>query len=636
VHLGGADVLDLDPQQLRASVGVVTQRTEILAATLLDNLTLFTDVDRATVRAAVQELGLGDWVDALPDGLDTLLGPGGTSLSAGEEQLVAFARLLVREVQVVVLDEATARMDPVTEAQVVAAADRLLTGRTGVLVAHRLATTARADRVAVLEAGRVVQQGPREHLAACPGPFRDLIEAAGDDERGPAGTCAGAALGGARRAGNAPPPAGVGTGPSLARGTLHLLTVHPEWGLYGAGLFLAQALLGAFGALTGLLWGQLVAGLQAGRTPWTDEVLLAASLLAAPLLLSVAFRVYPQWWVSVMLRVRLSVLRGQTMQHRLPRTPPGKVAGRAMDSDRYAQYGDRWVDFANGLVIVAVTAVGSVLAGAVLVTVMVLSALASSLRSPLAGQSAAASSNARAAFGRSLVSTLDCARTIKLAAATPWAHRHLRDVDDGRVEAAVLEHRVQAVLDGAPVVLVKCAVVTGWLVFLRGGWGLATALLVTTAVTGFEWSGRVAGAVITEAPGVRAWQQATSRLAGGVDLVDLPEGVDLVRGRAPAPPPMTTAPLQRLEVRDLTAVHDDETLGAHGVDLTVQAAQLVLLLGQVGSGKSGLLSALAGLIDHTCSTTCSPGAPCAPGSPGTTRAAGTCTSTTPEPPPRRP
>jgi len=156
VHLGGADVLGLDLQQLRASVGVVTQRTEILAATLLDNVTLFTDVDRATVRAAVQELGLGDWVDALPDGLDTLLGPGGTSLSAGEEQLVAFARLLVRVVQVVVLDEATARMDPVTEARVVAAADRLLARRTGVVVAHRLAATARADRVAVLEAGRVV------------------------------------------------------------------------------------------------------------------------------------------------------------------------------------------------------------------------------------------------------------------------------------------------------------------------------------------------------------------------------------------------------------------------------------------------------------------------------------------------
>ncbi len=131
VLLGGVDVLDLDLARLRSAVGVVTQRTEILAGTLAENITLFEDVARADVEAAVTELGLDDWVVGLSAGLDTLLGPGGTTLSAGEEQLVAFARLLVRHVRVVVLDEATARMDPVTEAQVVRAADRLLSGRTG-------------------------------------------------------------------------------------------------------------------------------------------------------------------------------------------------------------------------------------------------------------------------------------------------------------------------------------------------------------------------------------------------------------------------------------------------------------------------------------------------------------------------
>ena len=144
-----------------SAVGVVTQRTEVLAGSLADNITLFGDAPRAQVEAAVAELGLTDWVAGLPEGLDTMLGPGGTSLSAGEEQLVAFARLLVRDVSVVVLDEATARMDPVTEARVVRAADRLISGRTGILVAHRLSTTERAEQVAVLESGRVVQQGPR-------------------------------------------------------------------------------------------------------------------------------------------------------------------------------------------------------------------------------------------------------------------------------------------------------------------------------------------------------------------------------------------------------------------------------------------------------------------------------------------
>jgi ABC-type multidrug transport system fused ATPase/permease subunit len=188
---------------------------------------------------------------------------------------------------------------------------------------------------------------------------------------------------------------------------------------------------------------------------------------------------------------------------------------------------------------------------------------------------------------------------LKLAAATPAVHRHLQSVDGGRVNAAVREHRVQALLDGVPIVMVQVGVVAGWLVYLAGGWGLATALLVTTAVNGFDWFGRVAGSVITEAPGVRAWKDATSRLAGGVDLMALPPGVDIVRGEAPTPvlPPRT--PLRQLSVVHLTAIHPDGTIGASDVSFAVGAGDLVLLLGPVGSGKSSLLAALAGLVHHT-------------------------------------
>ncbi len=602
VTLGGVDVLDLDLQQLRGAVGVVTQRTEVLAATLVDNITLFTDVPRSSVVAAVKALGLDDWVAGLPAGLDTLLGPGGTSLSAGEEQLVAFARLLVRDVQVVVLDEATARMDPVTEARVVRASERLLTGRTGIVIAHRLATSARSDQVAVLQGGRVVQQGSRARLAREPGPYLGLLTAAGPDEGGASAVPdAGPSVGTARRAGEPRAAQEVGSGPSLARNTVSMLRMHPRWGLMGAALFLLSSMLGAFGVVTGYLWGHIVEQLRAGGRPVTESVALVVCLLATPVLLASAFRIYPQWWVAVLLRVRLAVLRGQTMQHRLPRTPPGEVVGRAMDADRFARYADRWVDFVNGFVVVLVTAVAarSLLAGGVLIAVMLLSAAASAVGSPVAGRSAAASSSARAQFGRSLVSALDSARTVKLAAATPAVHRHLRQVDGGRVEAAVREHRVQAVLDGVPIVLVQCGVVVGWLVLLLGGWDLSTALLVTTAVAGFDWFGRVAGAVITEAPGTRAWAEATARLAGGADLVDLPTGVDLVNGAAPEPVGPPRERLDRLELAGLTAVHDDGTLGVEGVDLTVRAGQLVLLLGQIGSGKSSLLAALAGLVDHT-------------------------------------
>ena len=209
VLLGGTDVRDLDLQQLRAAVGVVTQRTEVLAGTLAENMTLFGDVPRASVEAAVAELGLTDWVAGLPDGLDTMLGPGGTTLSAGEEQLVAFARLLVREVRVVVLDEATARMDPVTEARVVRAADRLISGRTGILVAHRLSTTERAEQVAVLESGRIIQHGPRDRLAAAEGPFRRLLEAAAHERAVEEHHHEDAAIGSVRRS-TTPPAEGGG------------------------------------------------------------------------------------------------------------------------------------------------------------------------------------------------------------------------------------------------------------------------------------------------------------------------------------------------------------------------------------------------------------------------------------------
>lgn len=607
VFLGEHDLRDLDLQDLRAAVGVVTQRTEILAGTLAENVALFDDVPRAAVQRAVDELGLGAWVEALPDGLDTVLGPGGISLSAGEEQLVAFARLLVRDVAVVVLDEATARMDPVTEARVVAAAQRLLAGRTGVLIAHRLSTTARADRVAVLENGRIVAQGSRAELARTPGPFRDLLDAAGEsrpdagtpEDRTPT-TAVGRSIATPRRVGTPPPEWRPPTGPRLSRATASSLNIHRPWGIGGAALFLLVSVLGPYGALSGFAWGHVVTDLQGERSAALATAALLVTLLAGPLVLSAAVFVYEQWYHAVQVRVRFAVLWGQTLQHRLPRTPPGEVVARAMDSERLGRYADRWVDLINGLLVVAATVAlaRSLLAGAVLLAVMALSAAASTFGAPIAGRSAATASSTRARFGRSLVSALDAARTVKLAAATPAVHRHLQRVDAGRVQAAVREHRVQAVLDGVPSVLVQCGVVAGWLIYVNGGWGLATALLVTTTVAGFEWFGRVAGAAITEAPGVRAWLSATCPLAGGGDLMTLPAGVDLVRGLAPAPswPPRTS--LRHLEVENLTAVHPDGTVGVQEVSFGVRPGELVLLLGPVGSGKSSLLAALAGLVHH--------------------------------------
>ena len=196
----------------------------------------------------------------------------------------------MRDVAVVVLDEATARMDPQSERRVSRATDRLLAGRTGIVIAHRLTTTRRCDAVAVLDRGRVVQHGDRAQLAAEPGPFRELLAAAGDSE--PAAEPAARFTSAVRRAPKpAPPPAR----PSLARAVVRTWLAHPRWGVLGGVAFLVASLVSAHGAVTGWLWGRLVSDLEQGVAPWAETAALAATLLLAPPALALAFRTYPQW-----------------------------------------------------------------------------------------------------------------------------------------------------------------------------------------------------------------------------------------------------------------------------------------------------------------------------------------------------
>ena len=120
------------------------------------------------VRQALSALDLLDWVEAMPKGLDTELGPAGAGLSGGESQLIALSRLFLRSPDFVLLDEASSRVDPETEARVTRAIDRLLEGRTAVVIAHRLSTVERLDEILVLDGGVVVEHGSGSQLRADP------------------------------------------------------------------------------------------------------------------------------------------------------------------------------------------------------------------------------------------------------------------------------------------------------------------------------------------------------------------------------------------------------------------------------------------------------------------------------------
>jgi ABC-type multidrug transport system fused ATPase/permease subunit len=177
IRLGGVDIRALDRADLRRRVGMVTQDVQLFHASVRDNLTFFdTSIPDARVVEVLGDLGLLAWLESLPNGLDTVLASGGGGLSAGEAQILAFTRVFLRDPGLVVLDEASSRLDPATEHMIERAVDRLLRDRTGIVIAHRLATVQRADDILILEDGRIREYGPRAALAADPASrFAELL-----------------------------------------------------------------------------------------------------------------------------------------------------------------------------------------------------------------------------------------------------------------------------------------------------------------------------------------------------------------------------------------------------------------------------------------------------------------------------
>ena len=169
VRVGGNATWDIDLATLRHHVAMVTQDVQLFRATIRENLTFFNDsITDTELMDVLRTLELDGWIGSLPSGLDTKLESGSGGLSAGQAQLLAFTRVFLRNPGVVVLDEASSRLDPATEAMLERAIDHLLDNRTAILIAHRLETVTRADDIIILEDGRVIEAGDRISLADDP------------------------------------------------------------------------------------------------------------------------------------------------------------------------------------------------------------------------------------------------------------------------------------------------------------------------------------------------------------------------------------------------------------------------------------------------------------------------------------
>jgi ABC-type multidrug transport system fused ATPase/permease subunit len=167
--VGMFDIRRAKQADLRQHIGMVTQDVQLFHATVRQNLALFDDsISDQRIIQAIEDVGLGDWLARLPEGLDTHLESTGGGLSAGQAQLLAFARVFLADPGLIVLDEASSRLDPATESLIEKAMGKLLVGRTAIIIAHHLGTVQRADEILILDHGQIAEYGPRAELVGDP------------------------------------------------------------------------------------------------------------------------------------------------------------------------------------------------------------------------------------------------------------------------------------------------------------------------------------------------------------------------------------------------------------------------------------------------------------------------------------
>jgi ATP-binding cassette subfamily B protein len=175
VRMDGVDLREADPAEIRARIAVVPQETVIFAASARDNLRYgMWDSDDDALWAAAEAANAAEFLRRLPEGLDTFMGEGGARLSGGQRQRLAIARAILRDSPLLLLDEATSALDAESERLVQESLERLVEGRTTIVIAHRLATVRAADRILVMDQGQIVEEGNHDSLQARGGLYARL------------------------------------------------------------------------------------------------------------------------------------------------------------------------------------------------------------------------------------------------------------------------------------------------------------------------------------------------------------------------------------------------------------------------------------------------------------------------------
>ncbi|MGW1722650.1 thiol reductant ABC exporter subunit CydD [Streptomyces sp. NPDC002306] len=583
VRVGGTDLADLDLAQWRSRIAWVPQRPHLYAGTIAENVRLARpEADDGALRRALKDAGALEFVDALPDGTGTLLGEDGAGLSAGQRQRLALARAFLADRPVLLLDEPTAALDGETEAEVVEAVRRLAVGRTVLLVVHRPALLAVADRVVRLE---------------MPSPDAHEVAGSGNAEVRPVEPAAGRTP--------VAPEAEAGTRPvSDTRGVL--TRVRAMAGARRGRLALAL-LLGslALGSAVGLMAtsGWLIS--RASQQPPVLYLMVAVTATRAFGIGRAVFR-YAERLVSHDAVLRMLADTRVAVYRRLERLAPaglrrtrrGDLLARLVtDVDALQDYWLRWLLPAGAAALVSAGSVAFTAwllpeAGAVLAAGL----LAAGAGVPLVTAAVARRAEQRLAPARGLLATrvadlLTGTAELTVAGALPARSTEARKADTALTRIASRAATATALGDGLTALLsgltVTATAVVGTQAVAAGRLsGVAMAVVVLTPLAAFE--------AVLGLPVAAQFRQRVRRSAERVyEVLDAPEPV-----RAPERPRTAPASPFPVVVRGLAARHAGQTRDAvGGVDLTLEEGRRIAVVGPSGSGKTTLAQVLLRFLD---------------------------------------